>query len=379
MTQQNQPNTNPTQENIGVYQQPYQDDEIDLRELIKAIWDYKWLTVIMCVVAIVGSVFYALNAQEWWVAKGKVLKPQLNDVAVLYSQSKKVGAIVNDSNTKDIVALFEPATLFKIFINSFNSSLNKKQFLEKNSIFLDYLATKEIKIPTDELTAKNQLLRVAYRHALNSWMKEITASIDAKSGEVSLSFRTPTKMSSALLLNEYIAFISEEVKDNQFKNFLLFLDSSKQRLIVSIEITKKRVAKKLALLLKKTEYAYQIASQAELVDYQTNLNPNEELFQINLGEKVLKAKVKVLKSITDLSILDPSISGKQITLDSLNHLEFVDDHSFTPFRYLEIVEPPLARAAPKRALIVILATLLAGMLSIFIALVHYFMTKKDPE
>jgi chain length determinant protein (polysaccharide antigen chain regulator) len=93
----------------------------------------------MCAIAIVGSVFYALNAQEWWVAKGKVLEPQLNDAATLYSQSKRVGAISNASNSsqnkesskndgEDFVSLFEPEVLFKIFINSFNSSSNKKTF-----------------------------------------------------------------------------------------------------------------------------------------------------------------------------------------------------------------------------------------------------------
>jgi chain length determinant protein (polysaccharide antigen chain regulator) len=92
----------------------------------------------MCAIAIVGSVFYVLNAQHWWVAKGKVLEPQLNDVATLYSQSKLVGAILNASKPsgcskneesfkgggKYFTSLFEPQTLFKIFVNSFNSSLS---------------------------------------------------------------------------------------------------------------------------------------------------------------------------------------------------------------------------------------------------------------
>jgi chain length determinant protein (polysaccharide antigen chain regulator) len=386
MTQENQINKNSQQGNVGLYQQPYQDDEIDLRELIKVIWDYKWLTVVMCTIAIVGSGFYALNAQEWWVAKGKVLKPELNDVVVLYSQSKNVGAILNASTNKDnkndikdFVSLFEPNTLFKMFTDSFNSSLNKKLFLEENNFFLEYLSSKEIQVPSDELSAENQLLRGAYRVVLNSWMKDISASLDAKSGELVLLFRTPEKNASALLLNEYISFISKEVKDNQLEKFMLFVDSSKQELSISIDITKKRVKQQLAGMLKKTEYAYQIASQAELVNYKASLNIEEELFQINLGEKALKAKVAVLKSMTDLSLLDPTISEKQITLDALNQFEFVDDRAFTPFRYLEVVEPPLTRAAPKRALIVVLATLLAGMLSIFFALVHHFMTKKDDE
>ncbi len=132
----------------------YQEDEIDLRELLKVIWDYKWLTVALCTVAIIASAYYALNAQEWWVAKGKVIEPQLNDVASLYAQSQKVSAILqasdfqdgNRNNKKDqFGALFEPDTLFKNFINSFNSSQNKKLFLAKNPVFLQYLQENKIK------------------------------------------------------------------------------------------------------------------------------------------------------------------------------------------------------------------------------------------
>lgn len=385
MTQTNKNNLTQHEVNIPVYQPAYQDDEIDLRELLKVIWDYKWLTVFMCAVAIVGSIFYALNAQEWWVAKGKVIAPQINDVATLYSQSKKVGAILNAGNSssnnkkemKDFIDLFEPDTLFKNFINAFNSSVNKKVFLEKNSVFIEYLKENNIKVPSKELSLSSLEERQKYSKVLNDWMTEINASLNSEHSELSLSFKTSMKESSAELLNAYIVYISKTVKDNQFEKFLMFVESSKQELEISVEMSEVKVQQKLARLLKKTEYAYQIASQSNLVDYQTNVNPNEELFQINLGEKALKAKIKVLKSIKDLSILDPSISQMQITLDTLNNLKFVDDRSFSPFRYLEIVEPPLARAAPKRALIVILSTLLAGMLSIFIALVHYFMTKKE--
>lgn len=384
MTQENKINTIQQQGNIGAYQQPYEDDEIDLRELIKVIWDYKWLTVVMCAIAIVGSVFYALNAQEWWVAKGKVIQPQLNDVAILYSQTQKVNAILSASvkeskDAKQVIDLFEPNTLFKTFINTFNSSVYKKAFLENNETFIEYLAMQEIQLPTKELTAENQLIRATYRKVLNDWMNDMSASLDGKSRELSLSFRSPEKNSSAELLNAYIIFVSKAVKENQLEQFNIFIESSKQQLEVSIDMNKQRAKQELSILLKKTEYAYQIASAAELVDYKANLNTEGELFQLNLGKKALKAKVDVLKSITDFSLLDPKISQKQLTLDSLNSLKFSDDRSFSPFRYLEIVEPPLARAAPKRALIVILATLLAGMLSIFIALVHYFMTKKEDK
>ncbi|TEW56486.1 chain length determinant-like protein [Psychromonas sp. RZ22] len=373
--------------NMPVYQQ-IEDDEIDLRELIKVIWDYKWLTAVMCVLAIVGSVFYALNAQEWWVAKGKVIQPQLNDVAELYSQTERVKAVLKAGELKgeldngeanipvSFSNLFEPHVLFANFINTFNSSINKKEFLESNPVFLAFLKYHKIELPTNETTAENQLVRQTYQTTLNGWLQEINASQDPKTKEATLSFRTDGKHSSSDLLNKYIDFIANKVKENQLEKFSLFVDSSQNELEVAIAMSEARVKLELQVLLKKTELAYKIASQSGMNDYKPNLNVEEDLFQINLGAKALKSKVEVLKSIKDLSILDPNIAKMKITLNTLKDLHNVNNQSFTPYRYLENVEPPLNRAAPKRALIVVLATLLAGMVSIFIALVHFYMVRK---
>ena len=358
----------PQEMNMPTYQPAYQDDEIDLRELLKVIWDYKWLTVLLCTFAIIGSVFYALNAQEWWVAEGKVLKPQLNDVATLYTQTKVTSAILSNSGVSvpgEFGNLFEPGNLFNNFMNEFNSSMNKKLFLEKHPVFVGYLNSKQI---SESETMRN---------VLDMWMKEIKLEKNKESADVLLSFRAPTKTSSADLLKEYIQFVSHKVKDNQVDKFLLFIDTEKKKLQASLDIVEERTRQSLTRSLKKAEYAYQIADKAGLDSYKTNLNQKSELFEISLGKKALKAKVDVLKSIDDLSILNGSISTMKMALVNLDKLKFTESADFSPFRYLDNVEEPLNRAAPKRALIVILATLLAGMLSIFIALVHYFMTKKQ--
>jgi len=381
--------------NVPVYQENLQNDEIDLRELFQVIWGYKWLIMCMCVCAIVGSVFYALNAQEWWVAKGKIIEPQLNNVASLYKQAEEVKAILkagggditgnagntgNTGNTgrADVISdLFVPETLFKNFINQFNSSSNKKSFLENNSAFLAFLNLNEIKLPTNKSTVENQLVRQSYRSVLNNWFNEINASLDSKTNVVSLSFRSDTKASSSALLNQYIDFISNKVKDSQLGKFNLFIETSKNELNIKISMSEERAKQNLNLLLHKTKLSYQIASTSGLEGYQPNFNVEEDLFQINLGAKALKSKINVLKSITDLGLLDPNIAELKFTLSALNNLKSITDSSFVPFQYLENVEPPLNRSKPKRALIVVLATLLAGMLSIFIALTHHFLTKKD--
>ncbi|MFT4835851.1 MAG: chain length determinant protein (polysaccharide antigen chain regulator) [Psychromonas sp.] len=89
----------------------------------------KWLTVVMYAVAIAGSVYYVLTAQEWWVAKGKVIVPQLNDVAALYAQSNKLSTILNSNELSNINGqdtkqvpnnILDLNTLFRNFINAFN-------------------------------------------------------------------------------------------------------------------------------------------------------------------------------------------------------------------------------------------------------------------
>jgi len=392
--QNNNATFNEGQINVPVYQQAPQDDEIDLLELVKVIWSYKWVTALICTVAIVGSVFYALTAQQWWVAQGKIIEPQLNDVGILYAHTEKIKTVIkfasegNDNNEKTdanaktsyispLADLFIPETLFLNFINEFNSSLNKKQFLENNEVFLAFLKKNEIQIPTNEKTLENRLINQAYKGTLKGWRDGISASVDSKTKEATLSFRTDGQDTSAELLNQYINFVGNKVKASQLAKLSLFIDSSINELEVNLSMSEWNAKQSLDILTKKIEYAYQIASQSDLTEYTASLSNETNLFEVNLGAKALKAKLKVLKSLKDLNILDPNIAKMKRTLTELNSLGNVDENDFTPYRYLESVEAPLSRAKPKRALIVVLATLLAGMLSIAIALLHHFLTKKE--
>ena len=377
--------------NVPVYQQAPQYGEIDLLELVKIIWSYKWVTTFMCTLAIVGSVFYALTAQQWWVAQGKIIEPQLNNVGVLYAHSEKVKTLIkfasegNDKNDKNdktsyispLEDLFIPETLFLNFINEFNSSINKKQFLETNEVFLTFLKKNEIQIPTNAKTLENRLINQAYKGTLKVWRDGISASLDNKTQEATLSFRTDGQDSSAELLNQYINFVGNKVKVSQLAKLSLFIGSSINELEVSVNMAEWNAKQDLDLLSKKVEYAYQIASTSDLTNYTASISSENSLFEVNLGAKALKAKLEVLKSLKDLNMLNPNIAKMKRTLIELHSLDNVDEDDFAPYRYLESVEAPLARAKPKRALIVVLATLLAGMLSIAIALLHHSLTKKE--
>ncbi|WP_233355890.1 Wzz/FepE/Etk N-terminal domain-containing protein, partial [Vibrio cholerae] len=64
------------------------NDEIDLKELFSALWQEKWLIIIITLLFSVAAIGYALTAQEWWSAKATVSQPQLQSIAS-YQQAVK--------------------------------------------------------------------------------------------------------------------------------------------------------------------------------------------------------------------------------------------------------------------------------------------------
>ncbi|MCK5894698.1 MAG: hypothetical protein KAG53_09925 [Endozoicomonadaceae bacterium] len=319
-----QPSTiisNQTNNNVGDHQYYDKNDEIDLLALIKIIWSYKWLTIIMCSVAIVRSVFFALNAQESWIAKSEISKPQLKNVYSFHRDIKELVVIIGEQNFHNaMISLSEPQKLFSLFVELFNMPLYKKSFFESRPEFLNYLKKHSIEKIGDDKTAENKLKRNRYRAALNDWQKYVGAINNTKLNTVSLSFKSEAQESSSQLLSAYIAYISQEVKNTLYSELLLSIDIHKNRIVTTIDMAKKIAKDKLAMEIKKAEYAYKIALSANIDNYQTGSNGEEELFHVNLGSKALKETIKSLKLLADdFIILDPEVSKHQIALDQLNH------------------------------------------------------------
>lgn len=370
---------------MNFYQQSMQDDEIDLRELIKVLWAYKWLTVIMCAIAIIGSVFYALHAPQKWDAKAIIIKPDINNTTDLYLSISKVRGILgdfndankNDANKNRFDALVAPKKLFDSFVLAFNSQDNKKIFLQQNPIFLKHLKVKQSQGANKVLTAKNKAQANNYQNILNRMAENIKAIPNKNTLTVSLSLQSSAPDLSATLLNGYIKFISQKIRKIQYDALIVLIDSKITELTGTLDTAIIKVKLNLASKIITTNYAYKIALLGVVSNYQKNSGDNNALLPIYMGSKALKAQSKVLKSISDPSVFDPNIAPTKSKLDALNALKIREDIKFMPFRFQQEVTQPLHRTSPKRALIVILATLLAGMLSFFIALLHNYIIKQE--
>ncbi|EKO3975231.1 LPS chain length-determining protein [Vibrio fluvialis] len=353
-------------------------DEIDFRYLFAALWSGK-LTIVVstCVIAMLAAA-YALTAQQWWTSTAKIAEPQPQDMAAYRQQVKQfqpVFDIYQEDGTvlvsEELDDLVDPKTLFRRAVDAYSSNNNKREFLNSSEEFQQYKSELGI-LNTDTDDGKDSIRRL-----YADWFQKITAQAEDKKAELSpynLSFQSTTKESSYSLLNEYLDDISQKEREGALNNLQAIVASKRNELVQQKKILESQAKSRLEVEAERAKYALDIAKAAD-VTTPIQSNNGSEIFSIDMGTKALSEKVKVLESIKNLSVIEPRLQQIDAKLDMLNNLHIDRNIQFQTFRFLENVEQPISRDKPKRALIVVLGTLLGGMLGIAIVLIRFAFRK----
>lgn len=351
------------------------NDETDLRELFKALWDGKLIIILVTVLFTVSSIGFALLAQEWWSSSAKITKSQPQNIAAYHQQVKQFQPIFNvyqEDGTvlvsKELDKLVDAEVLFQRFVNAFNSTNNKRIFLNNSSYFQGVT-----KLSFDGDSGNQDEVRLLY----SKWFNRISASIVEKGNRNSpfvVSFQTTNKESSFNLLTSYILAIESKVHDDAFNNLRAVVSGKRNELVQQKRILESQARNQLLVETERAKYAAQIAKSAG-VDTPMQTGNEKELFSIDLGARGLDAKVKALESVKNLSVIEPRLQQINAKLEMLKNLEIDRNVEFQTFRYLENVELPITRDKPKRALIIVLGTLLGGMLGVVIVLIRFVFRK----
>ncbi len=353
------------------------NDEVDLKELFSALWQGKWLIIMSTLLFSVTAIGYALNAQEWWSAKATISQPQLQGIAS-YQQAVKRNQPLFDvyqedgtiivSNTLD--SLIDPKLIFQRFIQTFNANGTKRSFMQTNPTFL--ALQKQWLTQTEDPEAIQKLYE--------EWFTRIQASaVDKKANDIfTLSFQSVDKASSLTLLNEYVQFVNQALNQKLNQDLVSTLAAKQVELTQQQQSLLQQAQLSLQVELERTQYALAIAEAAEINQPLQNLG-QQDIFAINIGSRALKAKVDALKSIKDLSVFEPRLAILQSKLSQLNvdALSAEAQWSVNGFYYLDQPEQPLTRDKPKRALIVVLGTLLGGMLGGAIVLMRFAFRREE--
>ena len=365
-------------------QSSFQNDEIDLKELFIALWKGK-ITIILCtLVFATGAVCYAVTAQEWWSSKAKIMAPQVYNFAEYRDQVKQfqpVFDIYQDDGTvlvsEALDSLVDSEVLFQNFVSAYNSSNNKKKFLDGSIEFQSFKA--QLDTDTDTITDTDTDKKEATRKLYSEWFQKISAVADNKKAELSpfnISLQATTKESSYTLLNEYITSVKAIVFNDELNNLQAMVNGKRNELRQQKNILETQAKNRLAVEIERSQYALEIAKAAEVGKPTQNIGSNE-LFAIELGSQALTAKIKALKSLENLTVIEPRLQQIDAKLEMLKNMKIDRNIKFQSFRYLENVEQPFSRDKPKRALIAVLGTLLGGMLGVAIVLIRFAFRKED--
>lgn len=359
----------------------HQDDEIDLKELFVALWNGKVTIIITTVLFAVAAVAYALMTQQWWSSKAKVSAAQLQDMAAYQQQVKQfqpVFDIYQDDGTVLVSEALDDFVdvdiLFKRFVDTFNSSDNKRHFLDSSEEFQQYKTGLELPADLESEEAQDQV-----RKLYSEWFKKITAVAEDKKAEFSpydLSFQSTTKKSSYSLMNEYLEVIGAKTRTDALNNLQAVVDSKRNELVQQKRILESQARNRIEVEAERAQYALDIAKAAN-VDTPIQSYNDKEIFAIDLGTKGLAAKVKALESIDNLSVIEPRLQQIDAKLEMLKGLKIDRNIQFQTFRFLENVEQPISRDKPKRSLIAMLGTLLGGMLGVAIVLIRFAFRREE--
>ncbi|ERM59202.1 LPS O-antigen chain length determinant protein WzzB [Vibrio cyclitrophicus] len=354
------------------------NNEFYLKDLLKLLWEGKLIVIVVTALFTASSVGFALLAQEWWSSTAKIAEAQPQDMSAYQQEVRQFQPIFNiyqDDGTvlvsKELNKLVDSEVLFKRFMNTFNSSNNKRIFLENNQDFQAFKNALSVNGSSMDRDAE----RVLYA----KWFKRITASIEDPQDRNSpyfINFQTTTKESSFDLLTAYVSFTESKVHQDAFNNLQAMVSGKRNELIQQKRILETQATNQLLVETERTKYAMGIARAAG-VDTPIQTGNDNELFGIDLGSKGLEAKVQALESVKNLSVIEPRLQQITAKLDMLNNLKINRNADFQTFRFLENVEQPITRDKPKRALIVFIGAFLGGFFGVVIVLVRFALRKED--
>ena len=298
------------------------NDEIDLRELFRAIWAGKWTIILTTFVFTVGAVLYALKLPDIYrsevtlaaVEEGGIKMPaQLGSLAALAGVN--LGSKGNDTVTLALEVLKSRDFLVR--------------FIEENNLLIEIMAIKGWDRNTDQLLIDSNV----YDENRQQWVREVKAPFQAK----------PSK------LEAYDAFQ---------KLFSIEQDKVSGMIKLSIEHYSPLIAKswidKLVIAINEEMRKRELRQAEKSIAYL-----NAQIAQTN---------------VADVRGMLFSLIEEQTKTVMLANVR--DEYVF------ETIDPAVvaeSKTKPKRAIIVIISVFLAVMLSIFIVLLTALKRKQSEK
>ncbi|ENO7192770.1 LPS O-antigen length regulator [Salmonella enterica] len=348
---------------------PANSHEIDLFSLIEVLWQAKRrILATVFAFACVGLLLSFLLPQKW--TSQAIVTPA--ESVQWQGQERTLTAL----RVLDMEVSVDRGSVFNLFIKKFSSPSLLEEYLRSSPYVMDQLKGAQI----DEQDLHRAIV------LLSEKMKAVDSNV-GKKNETSLftswtlSFTAPTREEAQKVLAGYIQYISDIVVKETLENIRNQLEIKTRYEQEKLAMDRVRLKNQLDANIQRLHYSLEIANAAGIkrpVYSNGQAVKDDPDFSISLGADGISRKLEIEKGVTDVAEIDGDLRNRQYHVEQLAAMN-VSDVKFTPFEYQLSPSLPVKKDGPGKAVIIILAALIGGMMACGGVLLRHAMVSRKME
>ncbi|EAC0472845.1 LPS O-antigen length regulator [Salmonella enterica subsp. enterica] len=348
---------------------PANSHEIDLFSLIEVLWQAKRrILATVFAFACVGLLLSFLLPQKW--TSQAIVTPAES------VQWQGLERTLTALRVLDMEVSVDRGSVFNLFIKKFSSPSLLEEYLRSSPYVMDQLKGAQI----DEQDLHRAIV------LLSEKMKAVDSNV-GKKNETSLftswtlSFTAPTREEAQKVLAGYIQYISDIVVKETLENIRNQLEIKTRYEQEKLAMDRVRLKNQLDANIQRLHYSLEIANAAGIkrpVYSNGQAVKDDPDFSISLGADGISRKLEIEKGVTDVAEIDGNLRNRQYHVEQLAAMN-VSDVKFTPFKYQLSPSLPVKKDGPGKAVIIILAALIGGMMACGGVLLRHAMVSRKME
>ncbi|EEP0715262.1 LPS O-antigen length regulator [Salmonella enterica] len=348
---------------------PANSHEIDLFSLIEVLWQAKRrILATVFAFACVGLLLSFLLPQKW--TSQAIVTPAES------VQWQGLERTLTALRVLDMEVSVDRGSVFNLFIKKFSSPSRLEEYLRSSPYVMDQLKGAQI----DEQDLHRAIV------VLSEKMKAVDSNV-GKKNETSLftswtlSFTAPTREEAQKVLAGYIQYISDIVVKETLENIRNQLEIKTRYEQEKLAMDRVRLKNQLDANIQRLHYSLEIANAAGIkrpVYSNGQAVKDDPDFSISLGADGISRKLEIEKGVTDVAEIDGDLRNRQYHVEQLAAMN-VSDVKFTPFKYQLSPSLPVKKDGPGKAVIIILAALIGGMMACGGVLLRHAMVSRKME
>lgn len=348
---------------------PANSHEIDLFSLMDVLWQAKRrILATVFAFACVGLLLSFLLPQKW--TSQAIVTPAES------VQWQGLERTLTALRVLDMDVSVDRAGVFNLFIKKFSSLSLLEEYLRSSPYVMDQLKDAQI----DEQDLHRAIV------ALSEKMKAVDSNV-GKKNETSLftswtlSFTAPTREEAQKVLAGYIQYISDIVVKETLENIRNQLEIKTRYEQEKLAMDRVRLKNQLDANIQRLHYSLEIANAAGIkkpVYSNGQAVKDDPDFSISLGADGISRKLEIEKGVTDMAEINGDLRNRQYHVEQLAAMN-VSDVKFTPFKYQLSPSLPVKKDGPGKAIIIILAALIGGMMACGGVLLRHAMVSRKME